>query len=84
MKLQSDNSEDELVTSRILFFSTYGTNLDFEALVKNHSLADNVNYVCAIHIMGYQLTDKHSNLVDTPSNFPNQDDGLCHRWMKWA
>lgn len=56
MKLQSDNSEDELVTSRILFFSTYGTNLDFEALVKNHSLADNVNYVCAVHMMGYQLT----------------------------
>ncbi|KAJ5173011.1 hypothetical protein N7492_005604 [Penicillium capsulatum] len=48
-KLKTDNSEDELVTSRILFFSTYGTNLDFEDLVKNHSLAENINYQLARH-----------------------------------
>lgn len=34
-----------MVASRILFLSTYDTNLDFEVLIKNHSLGDNVNYV---------------------------------------
>lgn len=44
--MQVDNSEDEMVTSRILFLSTYDTDLDFEALIKKHGLGDNVNYVC--------------------------------------
>lgn len=44
--MQVDNSEDEMVTSRILFLSTYDTNLDFESLIKKHALGDNVNYVC--------------------------------------
>lgn len=43
--MQTDNSEDEMVTSRILFLSTYDTNLDFEGLIKNHTLGENVNYV---------------------------------------
>lgn len=34
-----------MVISRILFLSTYDTNLDFEALIKNNGLGDNVNYV---------------------------------------
>lgn len=46
MRIQTDSSEDEMVASRILFLSTYDTNLDFEGLIKNNSLGDNVNYVC--------------------------------------
>lgn len=34
-----------MVASRILFLSTYDTNLDFEGLIKNNALGDNVNYV---------------------------------------
>lgn len=34
-----------MITSRLLFLSTYGTNMNFEDLIKNHSLGDNVNYV---------------------------------------
>lgn len=34
-----------MVTSRILFLSTYDSNMDFEVLIKKHSLGDNVNYV---------------------------------------
>jgi hypothetical protein len=42
---QCDSSEDEMVISRILFLSTYDTNMDFDALINKHSLGDNVNYV---------------------------------------
>jgi hypothetical protein len=34
-----------MVISRILFVSTYDTDLDFEAMIKDHGLGDNVNYV---------------------------------------
>ncbi|KAJ6104578.1 hypothetical protein N7523_010898 [Penicillium sp. IBT 18751x] len=48
-RLKVDNSEDEMVTSRILFLSTYDTDLDFELLIKKHALGDNVNYQLARH-----------------------------------
>jgi hypothetical protein len=34
-----------MVTSRILFLSTYDSNMDFDILISKHSLGDNVNYV---------------------------------------
>lgn len=49
MRMQADSSEDEMVSSRILFLSTYDTDLDFEGLIKNNSLGDNVNYVCFLN-----------------------------------
>ncbi|KAL3466070.1 guanine nucleotide exchange factor [Aspergillus heterothallicus] len=47
--LKCDSSEDEMVISRILFLSTYDTNLDFDDLINNHSLGDNVNYQILRH-----------------------------------
>ncbi|KAJ5675474.1 hypothetical protein N7462_008371 [Penicillium macrosclerotiorum] len=48
-RLKTDNSEDEMVISRILFLSTYDSTMDFEILIKNHSLGDNVNYQLSRH-----------------------------------
>ena len=45
MPRQCDSSDDEMAISRILFLSTYDTTMDFENLIKHHSLCDNVNYV---------------------------------------
>lgn len=42
---QADDSEDEMIASRILFYTTYDTTMDFEILIKSHALADNVAYV---------------------------------------
>ncbi|KKK19293.1 hypothetical protein ARAM_001132 [Aspergillus rambellii] len=47
--LKCDSSEDEMVISRILFLSTYDTNMDFEVLINEHSLGDNVNYQILRH-----------------------------------
>lgn len=47
-----------MLSSRILFLSTYDTNLDFEAMIKKHGLGDNVNYVCpAVSLDFYSHTD---------------------------
>ncbi|KAJ5090792.1 hypothetical protein N7532_009476 [Penicillium argentinense] len=48
-RLKTDSSDDEMVVSRILFLTTYGTDMDYEVLIKKHSLADNVNYQLARH-----------------------------------
>lgn len=34
-----------MVTSRILFYATYNTTMDFKDLIKSHALGENVNYV---------------------------------------
>jgi hypothetical protein len=43
--MKTDNSEDEMIVSRILFLSTYDTTMDFDKLINQHSLGDNINYV---------------------------------------
>lgn len=61
-RLKTDSSDDEMITSRILFLATYDTTLDFEVLIKKHSLGDNVNYVGSHNgsgppYLGFVLTD---------------------------
>lgn len=34
-----------MITSRILFYATYNTTLDFKDLIRSHALGENVNYV---------------------------------------
>ncbi len=34
-----------MVISRVLFLSTYETNMSFDDLINNHSLGESVNYV---------------------------------------
>ncbi|KAL4867329.1 hypothetical protein BDV12DRAFT_209930 [Aspergillus spectabilis] len=47
--LRCDSSEHEMVISRILFLSTYDTNVNFDDLINNHFLGDNVNYQILRH-----------------------------------
>lgn len=42
---QSDNADDEFLTSRILFLLTYDTNLDFDPLVREKGLGDAITQV---------------------------------------
>ena len=70
-KLKSDSSDDEFLISRILFLFTYGTNVDFEMLVREHGLAEHINRHLARHASRYtsmftELTRRlsHSNPMD--------------------
>ncbi|OJI98099.1 hypothetical protein ASPVEDRAFT_37533 [Aspergillus versicolor CBS 583.65] len=47
--LKCDSSEHEMVISRVLFLSTYETNMSFDDLINNHSLGENVNYQILRH-----------------------------------
>lgn len=48
-RLKNDNRDDEFLISRILFLTTYNTNLDFERLIDQYHLADNINTNIARH-----------------------------------
>ncbi|PLB54648.1 hypothetical protein P170DRAFT_470100 [Aspergillus steynii IBT 23096] len=56
--LKTESSEDEMVTSRILFLSTYDTTMDFEQLINTHSLGDNVNYQIFRHAKQFPKSGK--------------------------
>ncbi|RAK82494.1 synembryn [Aspergillus fijiensis CBS 313.89] len=56
--LKCDSSDDEMVISRILFLSTYDTTMDFEILIKNHLLSENVNYQITRHAKQFPKSGK--------------------------
>ncbi|KAJ5980370.1 hypothetical protein N7481_007668 [Penicillium waksmanii] len=71
-RLKTDSSDDEMITSRILFLMTYDTTLDFEILINKHSLGDNVNYQLARHAKQFPKSGRASlsqidelGLIDT-------------------
>lgn len=58
-----------MIVSRILFLCTYDTTMDFDKLIKQHSLGDNVNYVRSLrNYRIYPLLTHGSKLRDMRSN----------------
>lgn len=41
-KLRNDNRDDEFLISRIIFLTTYGTNVELPKLIEKHGLADSI------------------------------------------
>lgn len=41
-RLSSNNKDDQFLMSRILFLTTYNTNIDLEKLINKHNLAENI------------------------------------------
>jgi hypothetical protein len=50
---QSASPDDEFLASRVLFLTTYDTNLDFPQLVRENHLAENINTAIARHAKRY-------------------------------
>ncbi|KAG6046719.1 hypothetical protein E4U17_007790 [Claviceps sp. LM77 group G4] len=49
-QLSSESWDDEFLLSRILFLCTYGTDIDFKALIEDHQLANHTIYNLERHI----------------------------------
>jgi hypothetical protein len=41
-KLKNDNRDDEFLVSRIIFLTTYNSNVDIEKLIDQYHLAENI------------------------------------------
>ncbi|KUL83560.1 hypothetical protein ZTR_10548 [Talaromyces verruculosus] len=48
-KLRTENSDDEMIVARILFLTTYDTDLNFKTLITEHSLGENIHYQITRH-----------------------------------
>lgn len=59
-RLRTECSDDEMVASRILFLATYDTTLDYEMLIREHSLGDNVNYQLSRHAKQFPRSGRAS------------------------
>ncbi|EKG12872.1 hypothetical protein MPH_09971 [Macrophomina phaseolina MS6] len=55
---QSDNADDEFLTSRILFLLTYDTNLNFDPLVREKGLGDAITQSIYRHSKRYSKNGK--------------------------
>jgi hypothetical protein len=75
-KLKSESSDDEFLLSRILFLFTYGTNVDFESLVKEHGLAEHINK----HI--HRHAKRYSNHLRRLSHANPMDDMALNETAK--
>ncbi|KAI4246519.1 MAG: hypothetical protein L6R40_001882 [Gallowayella cf. fulva] len=57
-RLKNDNREDELLNSRILFFMTYDTTLDFSKLFDECQLAESIHLNIVRHSKNYPKTGR--------------------------
>jgi hypothetical protein len=63
-RLKNDNRDDEFLLSRILFLTTYDTNIDIEALIDQHHLAEIITQNLARHAAHYD--EKKEKLQNDP------------------
>lgn len=63
-KLKNDNRDDEFLVSRILFLTTYGSNVDIENLIDNHHLAETICLNISRHTKQYLLKQKKVKELD--------------------
>ncbi|KAI0426491.1 guanine nucleotide exchange factor [Xylaria sp. FL1042] len=67
-KLKNDNREDEFLVSRLIFFTTYDTDLDVGQLVDKYRLADSITKNLERHARHYR--------AGRPTSDPMQDMAL--------
>jgi hypothetical protein len=57
-KLKNDNRDDEFLVSRIIFLTTYNTNVDIEKLIDQYHLAENICINIGRHAKQYTTKQK--------------------------
>lgn len=67
-----DNRDDEFLAARILFYLTYNTKLDFEALITNNKLADSINHHISRHAKDFTKSGRKNSMGS-----PMRDMAMC-------
>lgn len=57
-KLKNDSSDDEFLVSRVIFLTTYNTNIDLQKIIDQHHLAENICQNVARHARRYATKQK--------------------------
>jgi hypothetical protein len=64
IRLKHDNRDDEFLVSRIIFLTTYNTNVDVGALLEQHHLGEIINQNLHRHATHYDAKKKKKLKVD--------------------
>lgn len=64
LKLKNDSRDDEFLVSRIIFLTTYDTNIDLEKLIDQHHLAENICQNIVRHAKQYVTKQKKVKELD--------------------
>jgi hypothetical protein len=64
-QIQNNSIDDEFLASRVLFLTTYETNLDYTQLVRDNELADNINSALARHAKRYSRSARRKSQEHT-------------------
>lgn len=67
-QLKEGTTEDEFLLGRIIFLTTYGTNLDIEKLVDQHRLAELITFVLKRHAERYVSSEGGTQPADPMNN----------------
>ncbi len=68
LKLKSDNRDDEFLVSRIIFLTTYNTNIDIESLIDHRDLATIICANIGRHAKPYVTKQKKVRELDPMEN----------------
>ena len=63
-KLKNDNRDDEFLVSRIIFLTTYDSNVDIEKLIDQYHLAENICVNLSRHAKQYVTKQKKVKELD--------------------
>jgi hypothetical protein len=63
-KLKNDSRDDEFLVSRIIFLTTYNTNVDIEKLIDQHHLAENICLNISRHAKPFTTKQKQVKELD--------------------
>jgi hypothetical protein len=63
-KLKNDSRDDEFLVSRIIFLTTYNTNIDIEKLIDQYHLAENICVNIGRHTRQYTTKQKKVKELD--------------------
>ncbi|GAB1310192.1 hypothetical protein MFIFM68171_00402 [Madurella fahalii] len=63
-KLKSDSVEDEFLVSKIIFLTTYGTNINLPGLIEQHQLADCIIQNLSRHAARFSTGKATTNPMD--------------------
>ena len=63
-KLKNDNRDDEFLVSRIIFLTTYGSNVNIEKLIDQYHLAENICVNLNRHAKVFVTKQKHVKELD--------------------
>ncbi len=79
-RLKNDNREDEFLVSRLIFLTTYGSDIGFENMIDKLGLADIIVHNLSRHAKQYDEVDKIAKKESDKSSNSSVKENKARKW----